>query len=111
MFIFILVFNHKIEERNTFDERKLKPPLHKPHPPPEDLWPPLLSYPLEPTTTNAPPVVTGPSGLCPFPDPEFAVHLPHKDPKKFYKCANGVAYVKECPTPLKFNATAEVCDW
>lgn len=102
-------------------ERKLKPPpliprpptTHAPWPPlptlqPSTPCPPLPSSP--PLTTDAPPV-TGPPGLCPFPDPKCAVHLPHPDPTKFYKCAHGVAFVKQCQPPLKFDATSQICDW
>lgn len=48
---------------------------------------------------------------CPAIDPEFAVHLPHPQCTKFYKCSNGVPYELECPDELHFNQDKSVCDW
>lgn len=97
------------------DERKLKPPPLLPRPPtthaPLPTLVPSTPCPPLPSSTTSAPSVTGPPGLCPFPDPKCAVHLPHPDPTKFYKCAHGVAYVKECQKPLRFNATSQICDW
>ena len=36
--------------------------------------------------------------------------FPHEDCDKFYQCANGITYVKECPSGLYFNPNG-FCDW
>lgn len=59
------------------------------------------------TTTTAP---SGPSGSCPFPDPEYPVYLTDlSDPTKFYECSNGIPYPFECPIGLHFNPDLNVC--
>ncbi|KAI1289241.1 Peritrophin-1 [Halotydeus destructor] len=38
-----------------------------------------------------------------FPDPSSCT--------KFYHCANGIPYLKDCPATLHWNARAMICDW
>lgn len=94
------------------EEHKKWPWQHVEEPPPK---PPLHEkptiHPTSATSTTSSTIQTGPPGLCPYPDPKFAVHLPHSNPAKFYHCSNGVAFVKDCPSPLKFNPKLQVCDW
>ncbi|MFI0990574.1 carbohydrate-binding module family 14 protein [Streptomyces exfoliatus] len=33
------------------------------------------------------------------------------DPRSFYHCSHGVAYLKQCPSILHFNPVLKVCDW
>lgn len=48
-----------------------------------------------------------PASKCPKPDGLF----PAKDCSQFIHCSHGIAYLKDCPDGLRFNAQILVCDW
>lgn len=60
-----------------------------------------------PSSTTGP---SGPSGTCPYPDPEYPVYLTDlSDPGRFYECSNGVPYAFDCPPGLQFKPDVNVC--
>ena len=48
-----------------------------------------------------------PTSKCPKPDGLF----PSEECSQFIHCSNGIAYLKDCPDGLHFNAQILVCDW
>ncbi|KAH0548714.1 probable chitinase 10 [Cotesia glomerata] len=49
-------------------------------------------------------------GTCPEKDwPQVAHVLPHSDCKKFCKCQNGTAMIRDCPYDFKFNIDHGIC--
>lgn len=81
-----------------------------PHPPPTvrpTTW--YTSIPTNPSSSPSDDVL-GCYGRCPAVDPDFVVHLIHKECTKFCKCDMGKPFVINCPANLHFNPKLEVCD-